>query len=216
MKKSKYIDHTLLRADARKADIIKLCEEARQYDFASVCVNSCWVSEAKEQLAGSDVKVCCVVGFPLGASNSRVKAFEAQDAVLNNGADEIDMVINVGKLKDGDINYVVDEIRTIKQIIGHHILKVIIETCLLTDDEIKIACECAKKAGADFVKTSTGFGSAGANVKDVRLMKECVGDSLKIKASGGIRTSEQFKNMIVAGADRIGTSNGTGIIQGLL
>ena len=215
MKKSKYIDHTLLRADAKKEDIIRLCDEAKKYDFASVCVNTCWASFAKSQLEGSGVKLCCVVGFPLGACNSKVKAFETHDAILNGGADEIDVVMNIGKLKDGDVDYVVDELRTLKQIVGNKVLKVIIETCMLTDEEKKLACSCALKAGADFVKTSTGFGSGGATVADVRLMKECVGDKAKVKASGGIRTAEQFKNMIVAGADRIGTSNGVGIIQSI-
>ena len=207
MKPSKYIDHTLLKPEAQKAAIEKLCREAKEYDFASVCVNPCWIDVAKKELAGSDVNVCVVIGFPLGAMTTEAKVFEASDAVKK-GADEVDMVLNVGKLKDGDDAYVTDEIRKIKEAVGAHVLKVIIEACLLTDEEKVRACRDAMAAGADFVKTSTGFSAGGATVHDVKLMKETVGDKLKVKAAGGVRTPEEFQAMIDAGAERIGTSHG--------
>lgn len=211
MKPSKYIDHTLLKPEAQKAAIEKLCREAKEYDFASVCVNPCWIDVAKKELAGSDVNVCVVIGFPLGAMTTEAKVFEASDAVKK-GADEVDMVLNVGKLKDGDDAYVTDEIRKIKEAVGAHVLKVIIEACLLTDEEKVRACRDAMAAGADFVKTSTGFSAGGATVHDVKLMKETVGDKLKVKAAGGVRTPEEFQAMIDAGAERIGTSHGCELV----
>lgn len=215
MKPSKYIDHTLLKPEAQKAAIEKLCREAKEYDFASVCVNPCWIDVAKKELAGSDVNVCVVIGFPLGAMTTEAKVFEASDAVKK-GADEVDMVLNVGKLKDGDDAYVTDEIRKIKEAVGAHVLKVIIEACLLTDEEKVRACRDAMAAGADFVKTSTGFSAGGATVHDVKLMKETVGDKLKVKAAGGVRTPEEFQAMIDAGAERIGTSHGCELVAGKL
>lgn len=208
MKRSKYIDHTLLKPDAVKAQIIQLCKEAKEYDFASVCVNPCWIETARKELAGSDVSVCVVIGFPLGAMTSASKVFEAKDAI-ERGADEVDMVLNVGWLKDGDDAAVTNEIKAVKEAVGSHVLKVIIEACLLTNDEKVRACQDAEKAGADFVKTSTGFSTGGATAEDVALMKKTVGDRLKVKAAGGIRTKEAMDAMIAAGAERIGTSNGT-------
>ncbi|MCR5794149.1 MAG: deoxyribose-phosphate aldolase [Solobacterium sp.] len=209
---NKYIDHTLLKPNAQKDQVTKLCEEAKQYDFASVCVNPCWIPLAKELLQGTDVKVCVVIGFPLGAMTTEAKVFEAKDAV-EKGAQEVDMVINVGMLKDGCDAYVTEEIRKIKEAVGDKVLKVIIETCLLTDEEKVRACLDAKAAGADFVKTSTGFSTGGATVHDVRLMKETVGDALKVKASGGVRTKETMKEMVEAGAERIGTSSGIALVS---
>lgn len=208
MKRSKYIDHTLLKPDTTKAQIIQLCKEAKEYDFASVCVNPCWIETARKELAGSDVNICVVIGFPLGAMTSASKVFEAKDAI-ERGADEVDMVLNVGWLKDGDDAAVTNEIKAVKEAVGSHVLKVIIEACLLTNDEKVRACQDAEKAGADFVKTSTGFSTGGATVEDVALMKKTVGDRLKVKAAGGIRTKEAMDAMIAAGAERIGTSNGT-------
>ena len=212
MKPSKYIDHTLLKPEAQKAAIEKLCREAKEYDFASVCVNPCWIDVAKKELAGSDVNVCVVIGFPLGAMTTEAKVFEASDAVKK-GADEVDMVLNVGKLKDGDDAYVTDEIRKIKEAVGAHVLKVIIEACLLTDEEKVRACRDAMAAGADFVKTSTGFSAGGATVHVGKLMLERVGDKLKVKAAGGVRTPEEFQAMIDAGAERIGTSHGCELVS---
>ena len=212
MKKNKLIDHTLLKADAQEKDILKLCAEAKEYDFASVCVNPCWIETAKKALEGTDVMVCCVVGFPLGAMTTASKRAEAFNAV-STGADEVDMVINIGKLKDGDEEYVENEIRALKEAVGNHTLKVIIETCLLTDEEKVKACLCAKRAGADFVKTSTGFSTGGATAADVALMKKTVGDDMKVKASGGVRTKEQLEEMVEAGAERIGTSNGVALMD---
>lgn len=211
MKKSKYIDHTLLKADATKESILNLCEEAKEYDFFSVCVNPCWIETCKKALEGSDVKVCVVVGFPLGAMTKEAKVLETKDAVLK-GADEVDMVINIGKLKDGEDDYVRDEIATIKEACGDRVLKVIIETCLLTDEEKVRACTLSKEAGADFVKTSTGFSTAGATVEDVKLMKETVGDACLVKAAGGVRNAADFDAMVEAGADRIGTSRGKELV----
>ena len=204
---NKYFDHTLLKPEATEGDIKKLCEEAKEYDFASVCVNGCYVPLAASLLDGSDVKVAAVAGFPLGASSPEVKAFEANDA-LENGADEIDMVINVGALKDKRYSVLEDEISTLAGLCNEYraVLKVILETCLLTDNEIMQACRLAKKSGADFVKTSTGFSSRGASVRNVQVMKKAVGDSVKIKASGGIRTLADAQAMIKAGADRLGCS----------
>ncbi|MBR4163722.1 MAG: deoxyribose-phosphate aldolase [Solobacterium sp.] len=211
MKRSKYIDHTLLKADATKQQIVKLCEEAKEYDFASVCVNPSWCELASEILKGTDVKTCVVVGFPLGSMTTDAKVAETKDAI-EKGADEVDMVIQVGKLKDGDDAYVTEEIRQLKQACGDKVLKVIIEACLLTDEEKKRACLDALNAGADFVKTSTGFSTGGATVEDVRLMKATVGDKMQVKAAGGIRTKEQMDAMIEAGAERIGTSNGIALL----
>lgn len=208
---NKYIDHTLLKAYARQADIINLCEEAKQYDFMSVCVNPCFVSLAKEQLIGSDVKVCTVIGFPLGENTIETKVFETKNAI-ENGADEIDMVINISRAKDQDYEYILNEIKSIREVCVDKILKVIIEICYLDDEEIVEVSKCVLEAKADFVKTSTGFGSSGATVEAVKLIKETIGDSLSIKASGGIKTKEDFKKMIDAGATRIGTSNGKSLI----
>ena len=212
MKLSKYIDHTLLQADATKEQIVELCKEAKEYDFASVCVNPSWIDVAKEELQGSDVKVCVVIGFPLGAMTKDAKVFEARDAI-EKGADEVDMVIHIGKLKDGDDAYVTSEIKAIKEAVGDHVLKVIIETCLLSDEEKARACLDAKQAGADFVKTSTGFSTSGATVEDVALMKKTVGEGVSVKAAGGVRTKEDMMAMIDAGADRIGTSRGVSLMK---
>ena len=209
MKLNKYIDHTLLKPDSTKKDIQKVVDEAKKYDFASVMVNPCWIPFVKPQLAGTDVKAACVIGFPLGANTTATKVFEVKDAIAN-CADEVDMVINIGALKDGDDAYVTDEIRQLKEAAGNHVLKVIIETCLLSDEEKVRACKDAVAAGADFVKTSTGFSTGGATVEDVKLMKEAVkGSDVKVKASGGVRTKEDMQAMIDAGAERIGTSHGT-------
>ncbi len=213
MKLNKYIDHTLLKADATKEQITKLCNEAKQHDFASVCVNTCYVPLCKELLKDSDVKVCCVVGFPLGAMDSASKAFEAKTAV-SNGAGEVDMVINIGALKDKDYDYVTKDIEAVVNASKPSIVKVIIETCLLTDEEKVEACKCAMKANAEFVKTSTGFSTSGATVEDVALMRKTVGTVCKVKAAGGIRTYEDAMKMIDAGADRLGCSAGIKIVEG--
>jgi len=212
MKLSKYIDHTLLKADASKQAIIKLCEEAKEYDFKSVCVNTCNIELCKKILEGSDVLVCCVIGFPLGAMSTKSKVFEAKDAV-EMGADEVDMVINIGRLKDNDLDFCIEEIKQIKQAIGDKTLKVIIETCLLTEQEIINACNCVLQAKADFVKTSTGFSTSGATFEGVELMKKTVGDKCLIKAAGGVRSHEDMLKMISLGANRIGTSSGTKLIS---
>ena len=206
------IDHTLLKAVATKEQIVKLCEEARQYHFASVCVNPANVSLAAEQLKGSGVKVCTVIGFPLGANTSVVKAFEATDAIAN-GADEVDMVINVGAMKAGDTKLVYNDIKAVRDASAGKLLKVIIETCYLTDEEKVKACELSKKAGADFVKTSTGFGTGGATAEDVALMRKTVGPDMGVKASGGIRDAEAAAAMVKAGANRLGCSAGVAIAQ---
>ena len=209
---AKYIDHTLLKPDATEAQIEQLCAEAREYGFASVCVNSCYASLAARLLAGSDVAVCCVIGFPLGASTTAAKAFEAADAAQN-GATEIDMVINVGAAKDGRWDDVEADIAGVAAAIeGKALLKVIIETCLLTDAEKIEACRAAVRAGADFVKTSTGFSKAGATAADVALMRKTVGPEIGVKAAGGIRTYADAMAMIEAGASRIGASAGIAIL----
>lgn len=213
MNLNKYIDHTLLKADATKEQITKLCNEAKEYDFASVCVNTCYVPLAKELLNGSDVKVCCVVGFPLGAMDSESKAYEAKTAVKN-GAEEVDMVINIGALKDKDYDYVTKDIKAVVEASKPAIVKVIIEACLLTDEEKVEACKCSLNAGAEFVKTSTGFSTGGATVEDVKLMRQTVGDKCKVKAAGGIRSYEDALKMIDAGADRLGCSAGIKIMEG--
>ena len=202
---NKYIDHTILKATASSSDVQKLCEEAIEHEFYSVCVNGCYVADAKQLLQGTDVKVAAVVGFPLGAMTTAAKVFEAKEAV-ENGASEIDMVINVAKLKDGEFEYVENEIRQIKEAIGDNVLKVIIETCYLTDEEKVKACELSLVAKADFVKTSTGFGTGGATYEDVKLMKSVVGDNAKVKASGGVRDKETAQKYVELGAERLGTS----------
>ena len=209
---NKYIDHTILKATASGTDVQKLCEEAIEHEFYSVCVNGCYVVDAKHLLQGTDVKIAAVVGFPLGAMTTAAKVFEAKEAV-ENGASEIDMVINVAKLKDGEFKYVENEIRQIKEAIGDNVLKVIIETCYLTDEEKVKACELSLAAKADFVKTSTGFGTDGATYEDVKLMKSVVGDNAKVKASGGVRDKETAQKYINLGAERLGTSSGIDIVK---
>lgn len=211
---AKYIDHTVLKPETTRATIKKFCDEAKQYQFASVCINPVYVAYVCEQLKGSGVKTCCVVGFPLGANTTHIKVEEAREAIQN-GADEIDMVISIGALKDRDLEYVYNDIRAVVNI-SHPtaIVKVIIETSALTDEEKVIACELAEKAGADFVKTSTGFGSGGATVEDIKLMKSVVGDRLSVKASTGINNREICDMMIAAGAIRMGTSKGIKIVEG--
>jgi len=209
---NKYIDHTILKATASNSDVQKLCEEAIEHEFYSVCVNGCYVADAKQLLQGTDVKVAAVVGFPLGAMTTAAKVFEAKEAV-ENGASEIDMVINVAKLKDGEFEYVENEIRQIKEVIGDNVLKVIIETCYLTDEEKVKACELSLVAKADFVKTSTGFGTGGATYEDVKLMKSVVGDNAKVKASGGVRDKETAQKYVELGAERLGTSSGIDIVK---
>ena len=209
---NKYIDHTILKATASSSDVQKLCEEAIEHKFYSVCVNGCYVADAKQLLQGTDVKVAAVVGFPLGAMTTATKVFEAKEAV-ENGASEIDMVINVAKLKDGEFDYVENEIRLIKEVIGDNVLKVIIETCYLTDEEKVKACELSLVAKADFVKTSTGFGTGGATYEDVKLMKSVVGDNAKVKASGGVRDKETAQKYVNLGAERLGTSSGIEIVK---
>ena len=213
MNLNKYIDHTVLKADTPKAKVQQIIDEAIQYDFMSVCINPTWVSFAAEKLAATDVKVCTVIGFPLGASTSAVKAFEAKDAIAN-GADEIDMVINIGALKSRNLKLVEDDIKAVVEASGSKLVKVIIETCLLTDEEKVEACQLAKLAGADFVKTSTGFSTGGATIEDIELMREAVGPIMGVKASGGARTLEAAKAFIKAGATRIGTSSGVAIMKG--
>ncbi len=214
MKLNKLIDHTLLKATATIAEIETLCKEAVEYDFYSVCVNSSYVATAKKILAGTNVKVCSVVGFPLGAMQAKAKLFETEQA-LADGADEIDMVINVGLLKSGEVDKVRDEIAALKAAVGaNRVLKVIIETCYLTDSEKRLACQLALDAKADFVKTSTGFGTGGATLHDVQLMKECVQENAKIKASGGVRDYETAMQYVNVGVQRIGTSNGIAILKG--
>lgn len=212
MKLNKYIDHTLLKAVATEKEITKICEEAKQYDFASVCVNPAYVAKCAELLKGSDVEVCTVIGFPLGANTTAVKVYEVKDAIKN-GATEVDMVNNIGKVKDGDFTFVEEEIRALKEAAGKNTLKVILETCYLTPEEIGKSCIAAKAAGADFVKTSTGFGTGGAKVEDVALMRKTVGEKMGVKASGGIHSREETLAMIEAGATRIGASAGIKIME---
>ncbi len=212
MEYNKLIDHTLLKPDASIEAIKTLCSEAKQFDFMSVCVNPAFISLCKKELEGSNVKVCTVIGFPLGASLPQVKALEAREAIFE-GADEIDMVINISMLKAGKDDYVKEEIEKVRRSTVGKVLKVIIETCLLTDDEKVRACKLAKEAGADFVKTSTGFSTGGATVSDVKLMRETVGTEMGVKASGGVRTHEDMLAMVEAGANRIGTSAGPKIIN---
>ncbi|MDY3308901.1 MAG: deoxyribose-phosphate aldolase [Eubacteriales bacterium] len=212
MKIEKLIDHTLLKSDASAEQIKKICAEARQYGFMSVCVNPTRVELVHKELEGSGVKTCCVIGFPLGATLSSVKAFEAQEAIKL-GAEEVDMVINIGAVKDGNWELVESDIcAVVEAASGKALVKVIIETCLLTDEEKIKACECAMRAKADFVKTSTGFSTAGATEHDVKLMRSVVGDSMGVKASGGVRTPEDAEKFIAAGASRLGTSNGVKLL----
>ena len=211
MELNKFIDHTILKPEANEEDIIRLCDEAARHDFMSVCVNPYYVLLAANLLKNSDVLVCTVVGFPLGANNTKTKVYETKQAILD-GAHEIDMVINIGALKSGNAQYVFEDIRQVKKACGKTLLKVIIETCLLTDEEKVLACELAVKAKADYVKTSTGFSKGGATVADIALMRKTVGPDIGVKASGGVRTLDDANNMIRAGASRIGTSNGVTIV----
>lgn len=212
MKMNKYFDHTLLAANATRSEVEQLCKEAKECDFMSVCVNPYFVPLAKKELAGSDVKVCTVIGFPLGQMSTKAKVFEANDAVKM-GADEVDMVINVSALKDQDYDYVRNEIHEIKKACEGKLLKVILECCYLSKEEIKKASELAKEAGADFVKTSTGFGKGGAKAEDVKIMRETVGSDMGVKAAGGIHTLADFKAMVDAGANRIGCSHSIQIME---
>lgn len=210
---NKLIDHTLLKAFSTKSEIQKLCEEAIINDFKSVCVNPTYVEYANELLKNSDVLVCTVIGFPLGANTTATKVYETVDA-LKNGADEIDMVINIGKAKDHDYKYIEHEIAEIVKAAGGKTVKVIIETCYLTDEEKTEVCKAATRAKANFVKTSTGFGTGGATLADVKLMKANIAKDMEVKASGGVKNSEALKEFVAAGATRIGTSSGIELIKG--
>lgn len=212
MLSTKLFDHTILKADATRKDVKRVCDEAMAYSFCSVCVNSYYVPYVANLLHGSDVKICSVVGFPLGAMSTRAKALEAKIAVMD-GADEIDMVINIGALKDRDYSVVLEDIKAVKEACEDKTLKVIIETCLLNDVEKVKACELAKEAGADFVKTSTGFSTEGAKVEDVKLMRATVGPDMGVKASGGIHDNEFAKELVDAGANRLGTSATIQIVE---
>ncbi|MDR0292497.1 MAG: deoxyribose-phosphate aldolase [Elusimicrobium sp.] len=214
MRINKFIDHTLLKPAASAAEIDALCNEAKQYSFASVCVNPCWVKRCAARLKDSGVKTCVVIGFPLGANTTEVKVFEAENA-LKNGAEELDMVINVGALKSGMFEDVYHDIKLIRNLGANFVLKVILETSLLTDAEKIKVCELASCAGADFVKTSTGFSGGGATEADVKLMSEHITKGMSVKASGGIKDLKTAEKMIAAGAARIGTSSGVVIIKGL-
>lgn len=207
------IDHTALKPETTKGDILKLTAEAKEYRFASVCVNPTWVKLASTELAGTGVDVCTVIGFPLGANTTAVKAFETSDAIQN-GATEVDMVINIGELKDKNDDVVLSDIKAVVEAAKGTLVKVIIETCLLTDDEKVRACQLAVEAGADFVKTSTGFSTGGATATDIALMRKTVGPNIGVKASGGVRTKEDVLKMIEAGATRIGASAGVAIVSG--
>ncbi len=212
MELNRLIDHTLLKPESTKADILKVVEEAKQYHFATVMVNPYWIATVAPLLEGTDVLPACVIGFPLGANTKAVKVFETKDAIAN-GAKEIDMVINIGELKGGNDAYVIDEIKAVKEACGSLCLKVIIETCLLNEEEKIRATKDVVKAGADFVKTSTGFSTAGATVEDVRLMKkETEGSDTLVKAAGGVRNHDDLLAMVEAGASRIGTSKGTQLL----
>lgn len=211
---NKYIDHTLLKADATSEQIITLCNEAKENDFKAVCINPSYIPLAKAQLEDSDVLVCTVVGFPLGANSTKVKVFEVEDAIAM-GADEIDMVINIAKMKDRDYDYVLNEIKALRLAAKDKVLKVIVETAYLDEDEIRKASELCVEANVNFIKTSTGFASRGATLNDVEIMKSVVKDDILIKAAGGVRSSEDLVKMIEAGASRIGTSSGVALIKGL-
>ena len=211
MNYNKMIDHTVLKADTPLETVKRICDEAMEYGFASVCINPCHVAYCADYLKDSDVNVCTVIGFPLGANTSAVKAFETKDAIAN-GADEIDMVMNIGALKDKNYDLVRDDVKAVVEAANGTLVKVILETCLLTEDEIKKACELCVEAKADYVKTSTGF-STGATIEDVRIMKEAVHGKAKVKAAGGVRTPEDMVKIVAAGADRIGTSAGCSLVK---
>lgn len=211
MKYNKMIDHTALKPDTTREQITILCKEAKENNFASVCVNPTWVNYSAMLLKNCDVKICTVIGFPLGANTSKVKAFETVDAI-ENGAEEVDMVINIGAMKDKNYELVLEDIKAVVRAANGKCVKVILETCLLTKEEITKASELAKEAKATFVKTSTGFSTGGATVEDIKIMKKAVGDELEIKASGGIRSHESMVEAINAGATRIGTSSGCSIL----
>ncbi|MGG0178072.1 deoxyribose-phosphate aldolase [Gottfriedia acidiceleris] len=214
MNYAKLVDHTLLRADAKREEIAKLAEEAKEFSFASVCINPTWVSYASELLKDTSVKVCTVIGFPLGANTPEVKAFETTNAI-ENGAEEVDMVINISALKEKNDELVERDVRAVVEAAkGKALVKVIIETCLLTDEEKVRACELSVKAGVDFVKTSTGFSTGGATAEDVALMRKTVGENVGVKASGGVRNLKDVENVVAAGANRIGTSSGVKLVQG--
>ncbi|MEA4895224.1 MAG: deoxyribose-phosphate aldolase [Oscillospiraceae bacterium] len=212
-KLGKMMDHTILKATATPTQVEKVCKEALEIDAASVCINPCYISLAKKLLAGSDVKVCTVIGFPLGANTSETKAFETKDAI-SKGAQEVDMVINVGALLAGDTEKVYNDIKAVVDAAAETLVKVIIETCYLDDTQKRTACELALRAGADFVKTSTGFGTGGATAHDVELMRSVVGGKMKVKASGGIRTYEDAMAVVNASADRLGVSASLAILEG--
>lgn len=211
MKINQYIDHTILKADAKKDEVTKIVEETLEYNFKSICVNSSYVSMIRDM--DKDIRITSVIGFPLGAMTTKAKVFETEDAIKD-GADEIDMVINVGRLKDKDYDYVLNDIKEVKRACGDKILKVIIETCLLDDEEKIKVCELSKEAGADFVKTSTGFSTGGATKEDVALMRKTVGEEMGVKASGGIHTYDEAMEMINAGASRLGCSASIAIVEG--
>lgn len=212
MNYNKMIDHTVLKADTPLETVKRICDEAMEYGFASVCINPCHVACCADYLKDSDVNVCTVIGFPLGANTSAVKAFETKDAIAN-GADEIDMVMNIGALKDKNYDLVRDDVKAVVEAANGTLVKVILETCLLTEDEIKKACELCVEAKADYVKTSTGFSTRGATIEDVRIMKEAVHGKAKVKAAGGVRTPEDMVKIVAAGADRIGTSAGCSLVK---
>lgn len=212
MNYNKMIDHTVLKADTPLETVKRICDEAMEYGFASVCINPCHVAYCADYLKDSDVNVCTVIGFPLGANTSAVKAFETKDAIAN-GADEIDMVMNIGALKDKNYDLVRDDVKAVVEAANGTLVKVILETCLLTEDEIKKACELCVEAKADYVKTSTGFSTRGATIEDVRIMKEAVHGKAKVKAAGGVRTPEDMAKIVAAGADRIGTSAGCSLVK---
>lgn len=214
MSYAKYIDHTLLKPDATTQQIDQLINEAKAYQFKSICIHPGHVRHAAEKLGDSDVLICTVIGFPLGATSTETKVFETEDAIKN-GAQEIDMVLNIGALKEQDYERVEADISVVVQAANHKTVKVIIETCLLTDEEKVKACELSQSAGADFVKTSTGFAGGGATTHDVQLMKETVGQAMEVKASGGVRTADDFLQMLEAGATRVGASAGVAIIDAL-
>lgn len=209
---AKYIDHTLLKPDAKREELVQLCKEAKENEFYSVCINPSNILDSKKLLEDSEVKICTVIGFPLGQMTTEAKSFETKEAIFL-GADEIDMVINIGRLKDKDYDYVREDIEAVVLASGDKLVKVIIETCLLTDEEKVKACELASVSGADFVKTSTGFSSGGATKEDIALMRKTVGENMGVKASGGVRTYEDAKTMIENGATRIGASASVAIVN---
>ena len=212
MNYNKMIDHTVLKADTPLETVKRICDEAMEYGFASVCINPCHVAYCADYLKDSDVNVCTVIGFPLGANTSAVKAFETKDAIAN-GADEIDMVMNIGALKDKNYDLVRDDVKAVVEAANGTLVKVILETCLLTEDEIKKACELCVEAKADYVKTSTGFSTRGATIEDVQIMKAAVQGKAKVKAAGGVRTHEDMVKIVEAGEDRIGTSAGCSLVE---